>query len=124
MVRLKRGDQGWTDFQGRKNTPLKRKEVFMEIQHIKSAYGAISYDPSSQKGKKQDQAKPPLNSGEVVAFSETSLNMQKIKEAVYKAPEIRIPIVEEIKKKIENNEYPIDLKAKSALDRLINDQIV
>ena len=125
MVKLKRGDQGWTDFQGRKNTPLKKAEVFMDIQFIPSVYGASGYEPGPKNSKKPDvAAKPIKTSGEVVAFSDASLNMQKVKDAVYKAPEIRIAIVEKIKEKIKNNEYPIDLKAKSTLDILLKNKIL
>lgn len=96
----------------------------MDIQHITSSYGAVGYDPSSKNGKKPDQAKPVVKSAEVVAFSETSLNMQKIKDAVYKAPDIRIAIVEKIKEKIKNNDYPIDSKVDSILERLRKSKII
>jgi|WetSurMetagenome_2_1015567.scaffolds.fasta_scaffold1317933_1 anti-sigma28 factor (negative regulator of flagellin synthesis) len=96
----------------------------MDIRSISSAYGSIAYDPSSKNGKKSDQAKPVKNSAEVVAFSDTSLNMQKVKEAVYKSPEIRIPIVEKIKEKIKNNDYPIDSKMDTILERLLKNKII
>jgi anti-sigma28 factor (negative regulator of flagellin synthesis) len=96
----------------------------MDIRPITTAYGAAAYDPGSKGGKKPEQAKPPVKTTEVVAFSDTSLNMQKVKEAVYKAPEIRIPIVEKIREKIKNNDYPIDSKIESILDRLRKSNII
>jgi anti-sigma28 factor (negative regulator of flagellin synthesis) len=125
MVKLKRGDQGWTDFQGRKNTPSKKSEVLMDIRSIAPAYGASGYDPSLKAGKKPDAAvKPVQTAGEVVAISDTSLNMQKVKEAVNKAPDIRLPLVEKIKEKIQKDEYPVDLKADDIVDRLLKNKIL
>jgi anti-sigma28 factor (negative regulator of flagellin synthesis) len=96
----------------------------MNIRPISSAYGAMAYDPGSKSSKKPDQAQQADKSAEVVAFSETSLNMQKVKDAVYKAPEIRIEIVEKIKERIKNNDYPIDSKMDSILDRLVKNKIL
>jgi anti-sigma28 factor (negative regulator of flagellin synthesis) len=125
MVKLKRGDQGWTDFQGWKNTPIKKSEVLMDIRSIASAYGASGYDLSLKNGKKSDATTKPIQkASEVVAFSDTSLNMQKVKEAVNKAPDIRLPIVEKIKEKIKNDEYPVDLKANDIVDALMKNKIL
>ena len=84
----------------------------------------MAYDPSSKNGKKPDQAKTVVKSAEVVAFSDTSLNMQKVKEAVYKAPDIRIAIVEKIKEKIKNDDYPIDSKMDTVLERMRKEKII
>jgi anti-sigma28 factor (negative regulator of flagellin synthesis) len=97
----------------------------MDIRSIASAYGSAAYDPGAKNGKKPDAAARPVTKAtEVVAFSDTSLNMQKVKEAVYKSPEIRIELVERIKEKIKNNDYPVDSKADSILERLMKDKIV
>jgi len=125
MVKLKRGDQGWTDFQGRKNTPFRNAEDLMDIRSITTLYGTNAYDPGSKNGKKSDPAAKPVKStGEVVAFSDASMNLQKIKDAVYKAPEIRLPIVEKIKERIKNNDYPVDTKADSILETLRKNKII
>lgn len=84
----------------------------------------MAYDPGSKSSKKPDQAKQPEKPAEVVAFSDTSLNMQKVKDAVYKAPEIRIEIVEKIREKIKSNDYPIDSKMDSILERLVKNKIL
>jgi anti-sigma28 factor (negative regulator of flagellin synthesis) len=113
-------DQGWTDFQGRKNTPTSKVEALMDIQTISSAYGVKAYEPSAKSEKKSaDSGNKTTSSQEIVAFSDTSLTMQKLKEAVKAAPEIRIPIVEKIQEKIKEDNYPIDRNAESALDRMI-----
>jgi anti-sigma28 factor (negative regulator of flagellin synthesis) len=96
----------------------------MDIRPISSAYGAIAYDQGSKSSKKPDQAQQAGKPAEVVAFSDTSLNMQKVKDAAYKAPEIRIEIVERIKEKIKNNDYPIDSKMDTILERLVKNKIL
>jgi anti-sigma28 factor (negative regulator of flagellin synthesis) len=104
--------------------PFNKSEVLMDIRPVTSSYGAMAYDPSSKNGKKPDQAKTVVKSAEVVAFSDTSLNMQKVKEAVYKAPDIRIAIVEKIKEKIKNDDYPIDSKMDTVLERMRKEKII
>ena len=126
MVRLNGETRdGQTSRDGR-IPPLRNAEVLMDIRPITSSYGAIAYDPGSKNGKKPDPAavKPVKQSSEVVALSDTSINLQKVKEAVYKAPEIRIAIVEKIKEKIKNNDYPIDSKVDSILERLKKNKIL
>jgi len=92
----------------------------MDIQTISSAYGVKAYEPSAKSEKKSaDSGNKTTSSQEIVAFSDTSLTMQKLKEAVKAAPEIRIPIVEKIQEKIKEDNYPIDRNAESALDRMI-----
>jgi anti-sigma28 factor (negative regulator of flagellin synthesis) len=91
----------------------------MDIKTVSTAYGAKLYEAGVKSDRKSEQPKATRKFMEVVAFSDTSLNMKKIKDAVASAPEIRIPLVEEIKQKIANNTYPIDMTAESALDRML-----
>jgi anti-sigma28 factor (negative regulator of flagellin synthesis) len=92
----------------------------MEIKRISDAYQVASYGRIEPKTKKTGPEKKPESTKESVELSPSSLNLQKVKEAVQKAPEIRIPIVEEIMQRIKNNDYPISLHAEEALDKMIH----
>jgi anti-sigma28 factor (negative regulator of flagellin synthesis) len=96
----------------------------MDIKSVSAAYGAMVYDSTAKSGKKAETAKPVVGSSAVVAISDESLNLKKVKDAVYSAPDIRLPIVEKIRERIANNSYPVDLKAQSALDEMLKLKIL
>jgi anti-sigma28 factor (negative regulator of flagellin synthesis) len=96
----------------------------MDIKSVSSAYGAMAYESAPKPGKKPETPKPAKASTEVVALSDESLNLKKVKDAVYQAPDIRIPIVEAIREKIRNNSYPIDVNAQSVLEILQKNRIL
>lgn len=108
---------------GMEEYPL-QDEALMNIRTVSSIYGAKAFEPSPKNGKKPDSVKSTTMSQEIVAFSDTSLTMQKLKDAVAAAPDIRIPIVEEIKEKIKNNNYPIDRNSDTILERMIKNRII
>jgi anti-sigma28 factor (negative regulator of flagellin synthesis) len=89
----------------------------MDIKAVSSAYQA--YETAPVNAKKEAKAKSPTAGKERVELSDSSVNLQKVKEAIDKAPEIRIPIVEEIKERIKNNDYPIETSADNALDKML-----
>lgn len=91
----------------------------MNIKPVSTAFQAQAYDSVAKTVKKTEQTKKQVLGQEHVDFSESSLNLQKVKEAVEAAPEIRIPIVEEIMKRIKNNDYPIPTHAEKALDIML-----
>jgi len=93
--------------------------MVMEIKRVADAYQAMAYEPTAAKSKKSAPAKPAETKKEQVELSEKSQNLQKVKEAVKAAPEIRIPIVEEIMKRIKNNDYPIDTHLDHAIDNML-----
>lgn len=94
----------------------------MDIKSVVSSYSTVAYE-SSPKKDKAGNAKRPAGSTEVVAFSDESLNLKKVKDAAYKAPDIRLPIVEKIRAAIAKDSYPVDLKAQSALDEMLKNKL-
>ena len=91
----------------------------MEIYRVAETYQAIAYGRSAAKANKIEPEKTPEAEKESVELSPSSLNLQKVKEAVEAAPEIRIPIVEEIMERIKNNDYPISRHTEDAIDKML-----
>ena len=54
----------------------------------------------------------------------SSVILQKVKEKLQSAPEIRIPLVEKILERIKNNDYPISRHAEEAIDIMLNKGIL
>ncbi len=96
----------------------------MEIQRVSEAYQVMAYGRKSLKTNASEPEKPAETKKESVELSASSINLQKVKEAVEAAPEIRIPIVEEIIKRIENNDYPISRNAEESIDIMLNKGIL
>lgn len=95
----------------------------MDVKQVLPAFQVQAYETVAKSGKKTAQTKSQVMGQEQVELSESSLNMQKVKEAVDAAPDIRIPIVEEIQKRIANNDYPIPTHAEKALDVMLKNRI-
>jgi Anti-sigma-28 factor, FlgM. len=96
----------------------------MDVKPVSTAFQAQTYDAVAKNGKKPALAKSRIMGQEQVELSESSLNLHKVREAVDAAPEIRIPIVEEIQKRIANNDYPIPTHAEKALDIMLKNGIL
>lgn len=96
----------------------------MDVKPVSTAYQAQAYEAVIKTGKKTAPAKEPASGKEQVELSESSLNLHKVKEAVNAAPDIRLPIVEAIKKRIANNDYPIPTHTDKALDIMIKFKIL
>ena len=96
----------------------------MDVKQVSSAFQVQAYETVAKSGKKTAQTKSQVMGQEQVELSESSLNMQKVKEAVDAAPDVRIPIVEEIQKRIANNDYPIPTHAEKALDVMLKNRIL
>ena len=95
----------------------------MDIKRVADVYQTMGYEPATGKSKKTAPAKPAQQK-EQVEFSEKSQNLQKVKEAIQAAPEIRIPIVEKIKERIKNNDYPIDTHLDQAIDNMLKQHVL
>ena len=95
----------------------------MNIQSVASAYGVKPYEPSSKSGKK---ATPDasLDVKERVELSDTSLNLQKVREMVNATPDVRIQKVEEIKLKIKYNGYPMESSFYKAMKNMVEQKII
>jgi len=96
----------------------------MNIRSIKAVYGPKAFDPAPKTKKKGPAEKNSTASGERVAFSDTSQNLNKLHEIVDSIPEVRIKMVEDIQTKIKYNGYPLESNLYKALERLINNKIV
>jgi flagellar biosynthesis anti-sigma factor FlgM len=84
-----------------------------------------AYGRTAEKAKKidpPDRNKTPVE--ENVELSSSSKNLQKVKEKVQEMPDIRIPLVEEIRERIKNNDYPISLRAEEALETMLKRGII
>ncbi len=97
----------------------------MNISKALSAYGVKSFESTAKSSKKQapEKTATPVPR-EQVELSEASQTFQKIQEAIDNSPEVRIPIVEEIKQKIKYNGYPIETKLYKALEKMIDTKVV
>lgn len=84
----------------------------MDIRAIAAAYDPKVYGPtrtvrSEGKAAGEKPKTQKKDSNELVQISESSRESMRISEAVSKLPEVRISKVEEIKARIQNNDYPI-----------------
>lgn len=97
----------------------------MNIQSVVSAYGATPYEPSAKSGKKAapDNA-TAVREQEQVEFSDTSLNLQKLRTLVDAIPDVRIQKVEEIKMKIKYNGYPMESNLYKAVKHMVEQKVI
>jgi len=111
-----------TNFQGRKATPLAQEEqkrkAIMTINPIYSGYGAESLRKIGDKNvrnaretNKRTNVSP--NDQVEVSSQQAASNTQAkevatVKQAVQDLPEVRLPLVDEIRELIKQNKYPID----------------
>ena len=96
----------------------------MNITNISAAYfEANAFEPAV---KKEKQLKGLNNTArtEQVELSQTSLEMQKVRDEIKTKPEVRIPIVEEIRERIKNNDYPIENHFNDALEVMTKNKIL
>lgn len=97
----------------------------MNISRALSAYGAKPFESAAKTSKKQapEKTAAPVPH-EQVELSDASQTFRKVQEAVDANPDVRIPIVEEIKQKIKLNGYPIETRMYKALEKMIDNKIV
>jgi hypothetical protein len=97
----------------------------MNIQSVTSAYGAQPVLTAARGGKKTaapEQTAAAQN--EQVVLSDDSISFQKVKEALKQIPEVRIPMVEEIKVKVKFNGYPVESNLYKAVEKLIENGVI
>jgi len=95
----------------------------MQVKSAIAAYGAKPYEPVAKSGKKAAPEKSAAVPKEQVEISDTSLNMQKLREVIDSTPDVRIPLVEEIQEKIKYNSYPIESNFYKALEKIIYNKL-
>jgi len=75
-------------------------------------------------GKVADAGKSVAAKGEVVELSDTAGEFKTVKEFVDALPDVRLNKVEEIKRKIKLNDYPIENNLDEALKDLISKRVI
>jgi anti-sigma28 factor (negative regulator of flagellin synthesis) len=95
----------------------------MNIQSVTAAYGAQAFSPA-KGAKKAAPEKVAAAPNEQVELSDTSLNLQKIRDAVDAEPDVRIKLVEEIRTKIRYNGYPLESNLYKAVEKMLDNRIV
>jgi anti-sigma28 factor (negative regulator of flagellin synthesis) len=98
----------------------------MNISRALSAYGARPIETAvKNNSKKEAPAKAAATvPQEQVELSDDAKSFQKVMEAVDATPEVRIPLVEEIRQKIKLNGYPFETKLYKALEKMIDTKVV
>jgi flagellar biosynthesis anti-sigma factor FlgM len=96
----------------------------MNIQSVAAAYGAKPYEPAAKSGKKAAPEKSAAVQSEQVELSDTSLNLQKLRDNVAAVPDVRLAIVEEIKTKIKYNGYPLESNLYKAMEKMIQNKVI
>jgi anti-sigma28 factor (negative regulator of flagellin synthesis) len=98
----------------------------MNISRALSAYGARPIETAvKNSSKKEAPAKAAATvPHEQVELSDEAKSFQKVMEAVDATPEVRIPLVEEIRQKIKLNGYPFETKMYKALEKMIDTKVV
>lgn len=77
------------------------------LQNIStSAYGARSFQPAAMGNGTKETPPQPLAAGEKVELSDVSITINRLRDKIDALPEIRIKLVEEIKQRIRENNYP------------------
>ncbi len=98
----------------------------MDIKSITGAYRAKMY--GMEKGSKLEKKTPlsenAANSGERVEISTQSTQLQNTRARIDALPEVRLEVVEEIKKRIEANDYPLENNMNEAIKKMIEKNIV
>lgn len=98
----------------------------MDIKSVNPSFSAAAayeaHTPPAPKPKNSTNS--PVLPKENLELSDNSVNLKKIHDAIIAMPEIRIPIVEKIKERIKNNDYPIENHFNKALQRLKDQNIL
>ena len=88
-----------------------------------SAYGAQSFQPATKGSGKKDPPPPLLATGEKVELSDASITINRLREEIDALPEVRIKLVEEIKQKIKQNDYPYTNNLHKAVDNWLETKL-
>ncbi|MCU0609910.1 MAG: flagellar biosynthesis anti-sigma factor FlgM [Chitinispirillaceae bacterium] len=88
-----------------------------------AAYGSLPYQSTVKAGEKKAVPQKPIGSSQV-ELSDASIIMKKVRDAVDAIPEVRIKLVEEIREKIRNNQYPFHTNLQSLVDKLVENNII
>ena len=95
----------------------------MNVNPILSAYGSQVQGVQEAKTSKTEGRKP-VAQGEKVQISDASKSLQHVREAVRKAPDVRVELVVEIKRKVKDGSYPLDANLGKALERMVQERVL
>ena len=96
----------------------------MNIQSVAAAYGAQYFQPVAKSNKTAAPVQTAAVSNEQVEISDKSSDYQTVREAVNALPDIRIPLVENLKNKIKMDGYPFETNIYKALSKIVDYKIV
>jgi anti-sigma28 factor (negative regulator of flagellin synthesis) len=99
----------------------------INIQNVSaSAYGAQSFQPTTTKGsgKKDPPQQPSSSKSAKVELSDASMTMNKLREKIDALPEVRIQLVENIKQRIEHDDYPFTTNLYKAVDNMMANNLI
>lgn len=101
----------------------------MDIKPVVSAYGAIPFESTVKNGKKAAPEKTAAAHSEQVEISAAPASVQKIStqklnEIIEATPDVRLKVVEEIRKKIKFNGYPLESNIYKAMENLVSNRII
>ena len=96
----------------------------VNINPISSAIDLKEYFKVNGGKSPADKGKGTATNSEVVEISSASSEFKTVKDAVDALPEIRIEKVEEIKRKIKINDYPVESRLDDSLKELWSSRII
>ena len=97
----------------------------MNITTIAAAYGSQANEAVNGKARPGKANAQQANSPSAdVQISSASRDAQTVRDQIAKLPEVRIKLVDEIKQKIQRNDYPMENNLVHAYDKLFADGIL
>jgi hypothetical protein len=98
----------------------------MDIRSVAPGYAAQVYnvDKSEKVKKNPAPTTPTSGAGEKVEISNTSTEIRKVLETAKELPEIRIAMVDEIRSRIKNNDYPLERKLYDIMSKLMDSKVL
>jgi anti-sigma28 factor (negative regulator of flagellin synthesis) len=96
----------------------------MNVQNIAATYGTEVVKKTAPKSTAPETAPSSPKINEQVEISAVSQTMQKVRQKLQMTSDVRIPVVEEIRTKIKNNDYPLDNVLDAALEKMKNNNIL
>jgi flagellar biosynthesis anti-sigma factor FlgM len=102
--------------------------VIMTINPIISAYGSeavsqVRSNSGSRKGAEVESSSS-FDREVKVEISAASKEMHDLRKVIDEVPEVRLQLVEELKAKIANNDYPINTKIDRIAENLITNALI
>jgi anti-sigma28 factor (negative regulator of flagellin synthesis) len=98
----------------------------MQIKPTALSAIARAYEVAApKKAKAADSSASSLEAKkETVELSDSSVSVQKVMDKINSLPDVRIEVVESIKQRIRQNDYPLENKLLDALDRMAKNDIL